>query len=318
MLYRPLGRTGMRVSALSLGSWTTYGGSVADDEAVRIVRHAFERGVNLFDTSDVYERGAAETVLGKALRGMPREQLVIATKVRGRVWDGPLGEGLTRKHIFDACEHSLRRLGVDYVDLYQLHWPDAEVPLEETLRALEDLVRAGKVRYPGYSNYDHHATADRRVLEIQQARGWDAMASSQPRYNLLDRHIEAKHLPLCREQGVGLITYSPLSQGVLTNKYAGGAIPPGSRATNAFAFFLDQEKARTPENLAAVERLAAWCARSGAGSPAQVALAWVLREPQVSSAIIGATTVAQLDENLAALELTLTDAQWREVEGCFA
>jgi aryl-alcohol dehydrogenase-like predicted oxidoreductase len=314
MNVRRLGRSGLKVSALSLGSWTTYGGSVDESQATHIVRHAFERGIHTFDTADVYVRGEAERVLGKALAGLPREQIVIATKCMGRVWDGPLGAGLSRKHIFDACEQSLRRLGVDYIDLYQLHAPDKDVPLAETLRAFEDLVRSGKVRYVGYSNYDHHAPLDRQVLELQRKNGWDLMVSSQPRWSLVDRHVEKGHAALCRKWGVGMFVYSPLAQGVLTNKYAGGTVPEGSRATTKFAHFLTQEKALTPENVAAAERLAAWCANSGAGTPAQEALAWVLRHPEVSSAITGATRVEQLDENLGALDIALTPGQWRAVE----
>ncbi len=314
MNYRTLGRTGLKVSELSLGSWTTYGGSVTIADAVKIVRRAFDQGINLFDTADVYVRGAAELALGQAIAGLPREQLVIATKCMGRVWDGPLGAGLSRKHVFDAMDQSLKRLGVDYVDLYQAHAPDAGTPIEETLRAFEDLVRMGKARYIGFSNFDREPALAARVVEIQKQRGWDPIVSSQPRYSLLDRHVEEGHVAFCRENGIGMIVYSPLAQGVLTNKYAGNATPPASRATTAFAHFLTAEKALTPENVAAAERLAAWCQRDGRWSPAQVALAWVLREPQVSSAITGATRIEQLEENLKALEVTLSDAQWKEVE----
>ena len=212
MNYRTLGHTGLKVSELSLGSWTTYGGSVATGDAVKIVRRAFELGINLFDTADVYVRGAAEIALGQALAGLPREQLVIATKCMGRVWDGPLGAGLSRKHIFDAMDQSLRRLGVDYVDLYQAHAPDAGTPIEETLRAFEDLVRAGKTRYVGFSNFDHQPPLAAEVIAIQKERGWDRMISSQPRYSLVDRHVEDGHIAFCREQGIGMIVYSPLAQ----------------------------------------------------------------------------------------------------------
>ena len=318
MEYRSLGHTGLKVSALSLGSWTTYGGSVDDTDAARIVQRAFELGINLFDTADVYVRGAAELTLGKAIRDLPREQLVIATKVMGRVWEGPLGAGLSRKHIFDAMDQSLRRLGVDYVDLYQLHAPDKDTPIEETLRAMEDLVRSGKTRYIGYSNFDHHAPLDRQVIAIQKREGWDRMISSQPRYNLVDRHIETAHLPFCRSAGIGLIVYSPLAQGVLTNKYAGGATPDGSRATSKFGHFLTSEKALTPDNVAAAERLAAWANAHGLPGPAPAALAWVLRRPEVSSAIIGATSVAQLEENVKALDLKLSPADVRAMETAIA
>ena len=314
MNYRRLGRSGLKVSEISLGSWTTYGGSVDNSEAIAIVRRAFELGVNLFDTADVYVRGAAETVLGEALSALPREQVVIATKCMGRVWDGPLGAGLSRKHIMDAVEQSLVRLRTDYIDLYQLHAPDKDAPLEETLRAFEDLVRSGKVRYVGFSNYDRNPPLDRQVLELQQKRGWDVMVSSQPRWNLVDRHVEQGHEALCRKWGVGMIVYSPLAQGVLSNKYAGGAKPEGSRATTKFGHFLEAEKALTPENVAAAERFAAWSQGHGGGTPAQLALAWVLKHDVVSSAIIGASRVEQLEENLKASELKLSNADWKAAE----
>jgi aryl-alcohol dehydrogenase-like predicted oxidoreductase len=314
MNYRSLGRTGLRVSELSLGSWTTYGGSVDESKSSAIVHAAFERGINLFDTADVYVRGGAERALGVAIRDLPREQLVIATKCMGRVWEGPLGAGLSRKHIFDALDASLARLGVDYVDLYQLHAPDAGTPIEETLRAFEDLVRSGKVRYIGFSNYDKQPPLLRRAVAHQKARGWDPFISSQPRYNLVEPRIESEHMPFCKRNGIGLIVYSPLLQGVLTNKYAGMTIPDGSRGAGNFKHFLEAEKALTPENVAAAERLAAWAATRGIGSPAQVALAWVLRRAEVSSAIIGATSVEQLDENLKSAELKLSATEWREVE----
>jgi len=314
MNYRSLGRTGLKVSEISLGSWTTYGGSVDEGEAIRVIHRAFEHGIDLFDTADVYVRGAAETVLGKALQDLPREQVVIATKVMGRVWDGPLGAGLSRKHVFDAMDHSLRRLQVDYVDLYQLHAPDASTPIEETLRALEDLVRAGKTRYVGFSNFDHQPPLLRKAVAYQKARGWNPFVSSQPRYNLLEPRIEREHMPFCKANGIGIINYSPLVQGILTNKYAGGAIPAGSRATTSFKHFLEGEHALNADNVAAAERFAAWVAKRGLGAPAPVAIAWVLRRPEISSVITGATSVAQLDENLKALEVKLSDADWREAQ----
>lgn len=314
MNYRALGNTGLKVSELSLGSWTTYGGSVGEADAARIIRRAFELGVNLFDTADVYVRGGAERALGKAIAGLPREQLVIATKVMGRVWEGPLGAGLSRKHIFDAMDQSLRRLGVDYVDLYQLHAPDKTTPIEETLRAMEDLVRSGKARYVGFSNFDHNPPLLRKAVAIQKARGWDRFVSSQPRYNLVEPRIEREHMPFCVRNGIGLIVYSPLLQGVLSNKYAGGNLPAGSRASGNFKHFLESEKALTPENIAAAERFAAWVAGRALGTPSQVALAWVLRRREVSSAIIGASSVEQLEENLEAAAIQLDDAAWREAE----
>ncbi len=318
MNHRRLGQSGLKVSELSLGSWTTYGGSVDRTDAVPIIRRAFELGVNLFDTADVYSGGKAEEVLGEALHDLPRDEIVVATKCMRQVWPGPIGEGLSRKHIFAALDRSLVRLRLDYVDLYQLHAPDPETPLEETLRAFEDLVRSGKVRYVGYSNYDTAPPFDRRVLEIQAQRGWDRMVSSQPRWNLLDRHIERAHLALCRKWGVGLIAYSPLAQGVLTNKYAGGLRPEGTRASTRIGKFMESEKLLTPATIAATERFATWVEKRGPGTPAQIALAWVLRHREVSSVIVGATSVAQLEENLKADAIRLTDSEWREAEAAIA
>jgi aryl-alcohol dehydrogenase-like predicted oxidoreductase len=318
MNYRRLGSTGLKVSEIALGSWTTYGGSVDQDAATRIIQRAFELGINFFDTADVYVRGAAERVLGQALSGLPREQVVVATKVMGRVWDGPLGAGLSRKHIFDAMDQSLERLGLDYVDLYQVHAPDKDTPIEETLGAFEDLVRSGKTRYIGFSNFDRDPALARRAVAIQKARGWERFASSQPRYSLLDRHVEDGHIAFCRSHGIGLIVYSPLAQGVLTNKYAGGATPEGSRGAGKFAHFLTGEKALTPENVVAAERFAAWAAARGSDSPAAIALAWVLRRPEVTAAIIGATSVEQLEANLKYAELKLGEKDWKQAEAAIA
>jgi len=313
MNHRSLGHSGLKVSELSLGSWTTFGGSVGAADAEPIVRRAFELGINLFDTADVYVKGAAERALGAAIRDLPRGEIVVATKCMGRVGEGPLGRGLSRKHIFDALDASLQRLGVDYVDLYQFHAPDADTPIEESVRAFEDLVRSGKVRYIGYSNFDEQPPLAERVVGIQKRAGWTQMISSQPRYSLLDRHVEDGHASFCAKNGIGMIVYSPLAQGVLTNKYADGSRPAGSRGAGTFAHFLESQKALTPENVAAAERLGAWCAPRGL-EPAAVALAWLLRRPAVTSAILGITRVEQLEQNLKALEVRLSDAEWREVE----
>lgn len=317
MEYRALGRSGLMVSRVSLGSWTTYGGSVDQSATSAIVHRAFELGINLFDTADVYVKGAAERALGVAVRDLPREQLVIATKCMGRVWDGPLGRGLSRKHIFDALDQSLERLGLDYVDLYQFHAPDADTPLEESLRAFEDLVRSGRVRYVGFSNFDHHPKLADEVARIQKRERYLPMISSQPRYSLVDRHVEDGHTAYCKRHGIGMIVYSPLAQGVLTNKYAGGARPEGSRATGAFSHFLTAEKALTDANVAAAERFAAFCAERRL-DPAPVAVAWTLRHPQVSSAIVGASSVEQVEQNVRALDVQLSDADWRLAEAAIA
>ncbi len=312
MNYRRLGASGLQVSEISLGTWTTFGGSLGAGDAVPIVRRAFELGVNLFDTADVYLRGVAETELGMAIRELPRGEIVIATKCMGRMGEGPMARGLSRKHIFDAIDASLRRLNLDYVDLYQMHAPDAEAPIEESLQAFEEIVRLGKALYIGFSNFDEQPKLADEVVKLQKQHHWTRMISSQPRYNLVERHVEDGHIAYCRKNGIGMIVYSPLAQGVLTNKYAGGARPEGSRATGTFAHFLEQQKATTPENLAAAERLGAWCAARDL-DPAAVALAWVLREPTVASAITGASRVEHIERNVKALEVKLTDAEWREV-----
>ena len=317
MDYRNLGHSGLKVSEISLGSWTTYGGSIGRSESKLIVRRAFEQGINLFDTANVYAKGEAERALAEGIRELPREQLVIATKCLGRMWEGPLGRGLSRKHMMDACDHSLQRLGVDYIDLYQFHAPDPETPIEESLRAFDDLVCEGKVRYVGFSNFDREPKLADQVAALQGKMGYMSMISSQPRYNLLDRHVEDGHVAYCKKHGIGMIVYSPLAQGVLTNKYGGGQIPSGSRATGDFKHFLESEKAMTPENIAAAERLGAWAAARGLEA-APVALAWVMQRPGVTSAIIGATSVQQLEQNVKALEVKLTPAQWRELESVVA
>src|SRR5262249_28453818 len=243
MDYRSLGNSGLKVSALSLGSWTTLGGSVGTADTGPIVHKAFELGINLFDTADAYVKGGAERALGAAIRDLPRGEIVVATKCMGRVGEGPLGRGLSRKHIFDAMDASLKRLGVDYVDLYQFHAPDADTPIEESLHAFEDLVRMGKARYIGFSNFDEQPPLADQVAAIQARERWTRMTSSPPRSSLVDRHVEEGHADYCRKHGLGMIVYSPLAQGVLTNKYAGGARPEGSRATGAFGHFLESQKA---------------------------------------------------------------------------
>ncbi|MBI4567819.1 MAG: aldo/keto reductase [Planctomycetes bacterium] len=313
MDYRPLGRSGLKVSALSLGSWLTYGGSVDETDAAGIIARAFDLGINMFDTADVYSGGRAEEALGRALRSLPREQIVVATKARARTWNGPLGAGLSRKHLTDSLDKSLRRLGVDYVDLYQLHAPDAETPLEETISTLHDFVRCGKVLYLGLSNFDTEQTRD--ALEICDRRGFERFVSSQPPYSLLRRDIEGTLMERCRREGLGLVVYSPLAQGVLTGKYkTAAARPKGTRA----ALHPDwMRHALTADNLARVRRLAA-VAKKNRITLAQLSLAWVLRRPEVSSAIIGASSVAQLEENVKAAKVRLSAADLKAIETAVA
>jgi voltage-dependent potassium channel beta subunit len=304
MNYRSLGRSGLRVSEISLGSWLTFGGSVGNDAAKACIRRAYELGINLFDTANVYHRGAAEQVLGEVLADFPRSDLVIATKVFFPMGEGPNDRGLSRKHITEQCHASLRRLRTEYVDLYQCHRFDPDTPLEETLRALDDLVTQGKVLYVGVSEWT--AAQIGEAVGVQQRLGWDPLISNQPKYSMLFRGIEAEIVPLSERLELGQIVFSPLAQGVLTGKYRSGAAPPeGSRATdpasNAFMPALLQ-----PETLRAVDRLRPIAEELGL-SMAQLALAWTLRLPNVASAIIGATRVEQVEDNAAASGVRLEE-----------
>jgi len=295
--YRHLGASGLRVSEISLGSWLTYGGSVEDDAATACIHRAFELGVNLFDTANVYRRGEAEQVVGRALRGIDRDDYVLATKVFFPMGEGPNDSGLSRKHVMEQCERSLRRLGVDYVDLYQCHRPDPNTPVEETLRALDDLVSRGDVLYIGVSEWSADQLEGAR--RIQAELGFDPIISSQPQYSMLYRAIEDDVIPVSRRLGIGQIVWSPIAQGVLTGKYAPGDAPPtGSRAAHPEdAMFM----ARFMEDrvLEGVQRLRPLADELGV-TMAQLAIAWVLRERGVSSAIVGASRPEQVEENLAA------------------
>ena len=297
MQYRRLGRAGLKVSAVSLGSWITYGGSVGSDAALACVRAALDAGINHFDTADVYQGGRAEEVLRQALDGVVRHSLVIATKVFWPTGDGPNDRGTSRKHIFESVERSLRRLGTDYVDILYCHRFDPDTDPEETMFALNDLIVQGKVLYAGISEWP--ADRIREARGIQRRLGLRALAAAQPNYSLLHRAIERDVLPACRDEGIGIICFSPLAQGLLTGKYrAGEGAPAGSRAA-------DNARLLRPDALARVDRLRPIA--DGAGIPlAHLALAWVLRHPEVTSALVGATRPEQVAENVAASHVGLT------------
>ena len=310
MHYRRLGASGLRVSEISLGSWLTYGGTVEDDAAVACIRRAFELGVNFFDTANVYRRGEAERVVGRALKDIDRDDYVLATKVYFPMGEGPNDRGLSRKHVMEQCERSLQRLGVDYVDLYQCHRPDYQTPLEETLRALEDLVRQGKVLYVGVSEWPAEMLDDAR--RIQDERGYQPLSSNQPQYSMLWRAIEDEVIPLSRQLGIGQIVWSPIAQGVLTGKYRPGDRPPeGSRATGPDAGFM--QWLMRDEVLESVQRLRPIADGLGL-TMAQLAIAWVLREENVSSAIVGASRPEQVEENLAASGVELGEDVLRAID----
>lgn len=311
MEYRHLGRSGLVVSALAYGNWITHGGQIEEEAATACVKTALDLGITTFDTADVYAGGAAEEVLGRALAGLRRESLEIFTKVYWPTGPGPNDRGLSRKHIMESLHSSLRRLRTDYVDLYQAHRYDFETPVEETLRAFDDLVRQGKVHYVGVSEW----TAEQIELALQVAddMGFDRIVSNQPQYSLLWRVIEAEVVPLCEREGLGQIVWSPLAQGVLTGKYRAGQAPPaGSRATSTdgstfIGPFLHDDVLTAVHDFAAL-------AREAGHTPATVALAWVLANPNVSAAIVGATRPDQLVENVKAVDVELEPELMRAIE----
>jgi aryl-alcohol dehydrogenase-like predicted oxidoreductase len=316
--YRALGNTGLRVSAIALGCMA-FGMWSDERESARVVDAALDAGINLLDTSDVYgpgmatgdpdQTGVSETILGPLLRGR-RQRVVLATKVGRRVGRGPNDAGCTRQHVLDAVDASLRRLQTDHVDLYQLHAFDAQTPLEETLRALDDLVRWGKVRYVGCSNFTAWQAA--KALGLSAANGWARFESIQPNYSLLQRAAEREILPFCRSEKVGAIVYSPLARGLLAGRYRPGeAFPAGTRAAAGDATLL--RLIGDASNMAKVDRLAGLAADLRLPL-ATLALAWVLRQPGVTSALLGASRAEHVTASLAALEVTLSDAQWQAVD----
>jgi aryl-alcohol dehydrogenase-like predicted oxidoreductase len=305
MEFRALGRSGLHISALSYGNWITHGSQVAEEAAQACVTAALDAGITTFDTADVYAGTRAEEVLGRALAGQRREGLEIFTKVFWPTGPGRNDRGLGRKHIIESCHASLRRLQTDHIDLYQAHRYDHSTPLVETLRAFDDLVRAGKVLYVGVSEWT--AEQIRAAVDLAAEMGFDRLISNQPQYSMLWRVIEAEVVPTCQELGIGQIVWSPLAQGVLTGKYAPGEpVPPGSRAADAEGGNYIAQWLRD-DVLTAVQRLRPIADEAGA-SMAQLALAWALARPGISSVIIGASRPGQIADNLGALDLTLDES----------
>lgn len=300
MEFRRLGNSGLKVSEISLGSWLTYGGYVERENAVKSIQTAYGLGVNFFDTANVYEQGAAEVVVGETLKAFPRESYVLATKVFGKMGDGPNDQGLSRKHIMEQCHASLKRLGTDYVDIYYCHRFDPETPVEETLRALDDLVRQGKILYVGVSRWtaaqmeEALAVADRYLL--------DRIVVNQPLYNMFERSIEEEIIPLGEKKGIGQVVYSPLAQGVLTGKYASiEKVPENSRASK-----LGSDRLKiSEERIHQVQALGRIADEHGI-SVGQLALAWILRQSNVASALVGASKPEQVEENVKASGVKLS------------
>lgn len=318
MQYRRLGASGLKVSEVCLGSWLTFGNATEDKTAEECVHRAYELGINFFDTANVYARGKSEEVVGRALKPFARDSYVVATKVFFPMNDGPMpnNRGLSRKHIMEQCEASLKRLGVDYIDLYQCHRYDTETPLEETLRALDDLVTQGKVLYVGFSQWSAPQIAD--AVKFQEEHNLDRFVSSQPYYNLLGRDLEKAVMPVCEREGIGQIVYSPLAQGLLTGKYRPGHPPPAdSRAADPKQnMFLNGGKLDEAV-LEKVQRLAPIAEAAGL-SMAQLALAWCLRKSNVSSVIIGASRPSQVDDNAGASGVTLNAETLKAIDEAVA
>ncbi len=312
--YRYLGGAGVKVSAIGLGSWLTMGAAIDDAGSNTLVAHAFERGVNLFDTADVYNRGEGERALGKAIAELPRHRLVLATKCYFPMSDDVNDRGLSRKHIHESIRGSLTRLGTDYVDLYQCHRFDPEVPVRETAMAMHDLIQQGHILYWGVSMWPAERIAE--VVALCRAQGWHAPITNQPLYNLYRRDIEAAVVPTSLREGLGQLVYSPLAQGVLTGKYApGAALPEGSRATEEVGKQF-VENYMSMEHLEKAARLVEVAGRHGHDAT-QVALAFCLRNAGVSSVLIGAKNAAQLDHNLSALDVTLSEDCVAELHAIF-
>ena len=297
MHYRRLGRSGLKVSEISLGAWITFGKQVDQTAAANLIHAAYDQGINYFDNADMYGGGQAETLMGEAIKNLPREALVISSKVFWPTMPGPNGRGLSRKHVMESIHASLRRLGTDYVDLYFCHRYDPDTPLEEVARVMDDLVHQGKVLYWGTSEWEAQQIA--QVVGICRQFGLVPPSMEQPQYNMLHRRrFEEDIAPTCRELGMGITTFSPLYQGILTGKYNQG-IPAVSRASlEDMGWMRDRI---TPERLAKVRSLTN-IAQELELTTGQLALAWILRRKEISSVITGATRLEQLDENVAAAE----------------
>ncbi|MEW6411452.1 MAG: aldo/keto reductase family protein [Candidatus Zixiibacteriota bacterium] len=307
MNYRKVGKSGLKISEIAIGAWLTYGGPVAARQTENIIKTAVDLGINFIDLADIYTKGKAEEAVGKAIKGMKRSDLVISSKVFWPMSDNINDRGLSRKHIMESVDKSLSRLGIDYLDIYFCHRYDPETEIDEVVMAMSDLVRQGKILYWGTSVWQ----AEHIERAVGIARDWRAYAPvvEQPRYNMLDRHIELDVMPTCARNGMGLTVWSPLAQGFLTGKYNDG-IPQDSRGGTTDWLKGDL----TQENVAKARKLTE-VAKSVGVSLAQLALAWVLRRDEISCAITGATSPEQVENNATASQVKLSDDTLREIEG---
>ena len=312
MEYRKLGNSGMYISAIALGNWATHGETVDQDVATACVRRALDHGITTFDTADAYANTKAETMLGEALKDIRREGVVIMTKVFFPTGTGKNDRGLSRKHVMESINGSLRRLQTDYVDVYQAHRYDYETPLAETMGAFADIVHAGKAHYIGVSEW---TVGEIRAGAALAAELGIQLVASQPQYNMLWRVIEAEVVPVCEELGLSQVCWSPLAQGVLTGKYDGGhAVPPASRFTSGDGGLKTEHKFMQPEVLERVEKLKPIAEDLGVPL-ATLAVAWVLANPNVSAAIVGASRPEQLDDTVKAADLVLSRETLDRIDG---
>lgn len=308
MFYRRVGSSGLKVSEISLGSWLTYGGYVERENAILAIEEAYDLGVNFFDTANVYEQGAAEELIGQSLAPYPRHSYVLATKMYFPMGEGPNDQGLSRKHIMEQAHASLKRLGLSYIDILYCHRYDSETPLEETLRALDDLVTQGKILYIGVSEWtaaqmaEAHAIASRYLL--------DRIVVNQPMYNMFERSIEEEIIPFGEEKGIGQVVFSPLAQGLLTGKYNSATeLPENSRAAK-----LDfVREGITEDKIMKVKQLGRIAEELGL-SMSQLAIAWILRQKNVASALVGASRPQQVAENVKASGITLSADVLQQIE----
>ncbi len=316
MKYRRLGQSGIQVSEIGLGGWLTVGHALAREQARNVLDAAFDLGINFLDTANVYATGKAESTWGELLKGRKRESYVLATKVYFPMAEGPNQSGLSRKHIMEQCAASLKRLKTDHIDLYQCHRYDEETPLEETVRAMDDLIKQGKILYWGFSQWTPEQV--QACLELCHDEGFYAPRSSQPQYNAIQRAWEAELFPLCHRHGIGQVCYSPLAEGVLTGKYRPNEPPPrGSRGADTKQNQFIRGKLDDPELLAKVQKLVPISQELGC-SMAQLALAWCLRRPEVSSVIVGASRAEQLQENAEASGIELDEQTVRQIDEALA
>lgn len=312
MLYRSCGRSGLLLPEVSTGTWLTAAYGRQESDVLQLLKDAVDRGSWFIDTADIYDRGGAEATVGRFIAQAGRQELIIGTKVFGQMTASPLSQGLSRRHIVNACEASLRRLNTDYIDIYQCHRHDANTPLSEIIETMDLLIRQGKIRYWGVSQWS--AVQITNTVRLCEQHGWIKPVSNQPIYNMLNRSLEAEVLQVCETEGLGILCYSPLSQGLLTGKYTSGDhLPEGSRAADPLLGKSFPTKRMTAETFDKLEKLRGLAAEAGC-SLTRLALAWCLRHTPITTVITGYTSRKQIEENTGASALAYSDDFWSRVE----